>query len=77
MCSSNVYITSSVSSCFPSQLICINLDLFKRTSQKIWTYFFFLLTQMESEITRTTEISEAATRGVLLKKTVLKNVAIF
>ena len=32
---------------------------------------------MESEITRTTEISEAATRGVLLKKTVLKNVAIF
>ena len=45
---------------------------FLRELLKKFGLSFFLLTQMESEITSTTEISEAATRGVLLKKLFLK-----
>ena len=45
---------------------------FLRELLKKFGLIFFLLTQIESEITRTTEIFEAATRGVLLKKLFLK-----
>ena len=49
---------------------------YKNFSKNLGVVLFLLLTQMETGITRTTKISEAATRG-FLKKTVLKTFAIF